>query len=96
VLPGIEDFGMVPVEAQACGCPVIALDAGGARETVLDGQTGILVPDASPDSFADAVRRLRHIAFDPAVTRANALRFSRERFTKHFAAAVNEAIAEHD
>lgn len=49
VFPGVEDFGMVPVEAQACGAPVIGVAAGGLCDTVIDGETGFLVPDSAPD-----------------------------------------------
>jgi glycosyltransferase involved in cell wall biosynthesis len=92
LLPGTEDFGIVPVEAQACGCPVVALDAGGARETVVDGVTGVLVPDATGEAFADGLSRALTLPFDADVIRANALRFSRQRFLASFSAAVGEAM----
>ena len=80
LLPGAEDFGIAPVEAQACGCPVVALAEGGARETVVDGETGILVAESTPAAFADAIGRVHRRSFDGAATRRQALRFSRERF----------------
>jgi glycosyltransferase involved in cell wall biosynthesis len=89
LLPGVEDFGMVPVEAQACGCPVVALGAGGARETVIDGVTGIL---AGEDSFTEALDRCRRTEFDRSAIRENAVRFSRERFRRDFQAAVADAL----
>jgi glycosyltransferase involved in cell wall biosynthesis len=95
LLPGVEDFGIVPVEAQACGCPVVALDAGGARETVMDGVTGVLVPDPTPDAFADGLARVLDTPFDQAAVRANALRFSRQRFLAAFRAAIDDAITSH-
>jgi glycosyltransferase involved in cell wall biosynthesis len=52
ILPGEEDFGIVPVEAQACGCPVVALGRGGALETVIDRDTGMLFPELSVESLA--------------------------------------------
>jgi glycosyltransferase involved in cell wall biosynthesis len=91
LLPGIEDFGIVPVETQACGRPVVALGAGGACESVLDGETGILVHDPTPEAFADAIARVQKIEFDPDVVRANAIRFSRARFQASFTAAVDAA-----
>jgi glycosyltransferase involved in cell wall biosynthesis len=94
LLPGLEDFGMVPVEAQACGTPVVALRAGGACETVVDGITGVLVEDGSPEGFAEGLARLRTLSFDPAAIRANAERFSRERFMTDFQSAVSDAIAD--
>jgi glycosyltransferase involved in cell wall biosynthesis len=90
LLPGIEDFGMVPVEAQACGTPVVALDAGGARETVQKNVTGTLAADDSIDAFADAVDECRRAAFDRNVIRANAERFSRARFLRGFPAVVSD------
>ena len=92
LLPGMEDFGIVPVEAQACGCPVVALDAGGARETVADGRTGVLVRDGSIDAFAGGLQAAARIRFDRDAIRANALRFSREVFLTQFQQAVDEAV----
>lgn len=83
LFPGEEDFGMVPVEAQACGAPVIAAAVGGATETVIDGVTGTLVDvagDDPVDAFASAMRHFDPSRFDEATIRANAERFSRSRF----------------
>ena len=80
LLPGEEDFGIVPLEAQACGRPVVALNRGGARETVIDGETGILVDDASTPAFADAIAAAIERPFDRAAIRAHAERFGRTRF----------------
>jgi glycosyltransferase involved in cell wall biosynthesis len=93
LLPGVEDFGMVPVEAQACGCPVVALAAGGTRETVMDGQTGVLVDDGSVDGFTGGLERVRQIAFDPATLRRHAARFGREQFLTGFQRVVDETTA---
>ncbi len=94
LLPGVEDFGMVPVEAQACGCPVVALGTGGAAETVIDGTTGVLVFDSSAEAFADGLSRVRTLAFPAAPLREHALRFSREQFVTGFRAAVAAATRE--
>jgi len=94
LLPGTEDFGIVAVESQACGTPVVALDDGGARETVIDGRTGILVPEATATAFASALTRALDSSFDPAAARANALRFSKQQFTASIRTALDEAIAE--
>jgi glycosyltransferase involved in cell wall biosynthesis len=80
LLPGEEDFGIVPLEAQACGRPVVALARGGSLETVVDGVTGLLVDDPSPSAFADAVARALDHRFDAGVIRAHSERFSRTRF----------------
>jgi glycosyltransferase involved in cell wall biosynthesis len=92
LLPGVEDFGIVPVEAQACGAPVVALDEGGARETVIDGTTGALVPTCTGAAFADGIRRVMDIRLDREAIRANAERFSRGAFKTAFAAAVEETL----
>ena len=94
LLPGEEDFGIVPVEAQACGRPVVALRRGGATETVIDGETGRLVDAADPNDFADAIRRVLDSRFDPQVIRRHAERFSRARFGDEIEALVRGFIAQ--
>ncbi len=80
VVPSMEEFGIVAVEAQAAGRPVIAAGAGGALETVIDGRTGLLAKLGDPESFAQAIRMLDELNFDPAVAVENARRFSVESF----------------
>jgi lipopolysaccharide/colanic/teichoic acid biosynthesis glycosyltransferase/glycosyltransferase involved in cell wall biosynthesis len=80
VLPGVEEFGIAAVEAQAAGRPVLAADAGGARETVIPGETGVTVRLDDVDAFADAMRSVDFDAFDPARLQANARRFSTASF----------------
>jgi glycosyltransferase involved in cell wall biosynthesis len=96
LLPGVEDFGMVPVEAQACGTPVVALRAGGACETVQDEVTGVLVDEESAQKFAAGLSRLSALRLDRSAIRASAERYSRERFMTDFRAAVASAIAERE
>jgi glycosyltransferase involved in cell wall biosynthesis len=96
LLPGVEDFGMVPVEAQACGTPVVALAAGGACETVQDEVTGVLVSDESAAGFAAGLTRLQDLRLDRAAIRAGAERYSRGRFMTDFQAVVSSAIAERE
>ena len=93
VLPGEEDFGIVPVEAQACGRPVVALARGGALETVIDGETGILAQEPTAAAFAAAFDRLARARFDAARIRTCAERFSTARFVREFQAAVDETMA---
>ncbi len=83
VMPGEEDFGIAPVEAMACGRPVVALGVGGACETVEHGVTGWLVaPDATdlPRAFADAMARVDDLPLSPADQYARATRFGVDRF----------------
>jgi glycosyltransferase involved in cell wall biosynthesis len=95
LLPGVEDFGMVPVEAQACGCPVVAFGEGGAAETVADGHTGVLVAELSGDAFAEALDKTRTSAFDEGVLREHALQFAPARFRNGFQRVVASAL-EHE
>jgi glycosyltransferase involved in cell wall biosynthesis len=92
LLPGEEDFGIVPLEAQACGRPVVALGRGGALETVVDGETGVLVGDPSPDTLADGIIRAIRTSFDWGVIRRHAERFGRDRFTREIARVVHEML----
>lgn len=94
LFPGIEDFGIVPVEAMASGKPVIAFGAGGALETVVDGETGLLFHDQTAAGLADAVRRFEAKAgsFDPLAIRAHAEQFSAARFRAQVAAFVQAKL----
>jgi glycosyltransferase involved in cell wall biosynthesis len=82
VFPGLEDFGIAPVEAQAAGRPVIAFAGGGALDTVAPGQTGEFFTEQSVESLAAALTSFDRSRYDPAVCRANAERFSTERFER--------------
>lgn len=95
IVPGIEEFGITAVEAQAAGRPVIAASAGGALETVLDGQTGLLATLDDPGSFARAIRDLDSIDFDPSSAVANAARFSVAEFKKRISQHVEQVLREH-
>jgi glycosyltransferase involved in cell wall biosynthesis len=92
VLPGEEDFGIVPVEAQACGRPVVALARGGALETVRDGVTGVLVPEATPDAFAGAFASIPGRWFNADVIRRHAEGFSRARFAREMQNVIDEMV----
>ncbi len=90
LFPGEEDFGIVPVEAQLCGAPVVALAKGGALDTVTE-QTGVLYRD----SLTEAIRAFEARRIDPAACRANALRFTREGHKREIREAVERALEEH-
>jgi glycosyltransferase involved in cell wall biosynthesis len=91
LFPGEEDFRIVPVEAQAAGVPVIAYGVGGTTETVLDGGTGVLFEEQTPESLARAIARFEELAFDAAVVRENARPFGRERFRAQLADVIEQA-----
>jgi glycosyltransferase involved in cell wall biosynthesis len=90
LFPGEEDFGIVPVEAQLCGAPVVAWAKGGALDTVTE-RTGVLYSGAA----ADAIRSFESRTFDPAEARRNALRFGREDHKRAIRACVERALEAH-
>jgi glycosyltransferase involved in cell wall biosynthesis len=81
LFPTFEDFGLVPVEAMACGTPVIALNRGGAAETVIDGRTGALVEEHDVGAYAAAVPTA--VSASARACRARAEEFSSSSFTNH-------------
>jgi glycosyltransferase involved in cell wall biosynthesis len=97
LMPGVEDFGIVPVEAQACGAPVLAIDAGGARDSVVPGRTGELVPVAPTadevDVWAKALSSFDGSLYDPAAIRRHAESFSRAHFRRAMADVVDGVLS---
>lgn len=89
IVPGEEDFGLVPLEAAACGRPTIALRRGGALETVIDGKTGIFFDEPSAHSLAGAIERLRSYRFEPQALREHAERFSPRQFKERLREIVD-------
>jgi glycosyltransferase involved in cell wall biosynthesis len=82
IFPGEEDFGITPVEAQACGKPVIAYGAGGALSSVLDGVTGLFFREQTPDALASVVAGFRDEQFNSQVIRRHAEQFDTARFAE--------------
>jgi glycosyltransferase involved in cell wall biosynthesis len=92
IVPSIEEFGITAVEAQAAGRPVIAAGAGGALETIVEGQTGHLAVPDDVESFAQAIRDIDKLDFDPARAIENAERFSVAAFQRRLAAHVTKIV----
>ena len=93
LVPSMEEFGITAVEAQAAGRPVIAAAAGGALETVIDGQTGRLARFDDIDSFVEAIASLDELDFHADRAVANAERFSVATFRRRLSAEVTRALA---
>lgn len=87
-----EDFGIIPVEAQACGTPVIAFGKGGALETVADGVSGIFFERQNVESLCETVEKFEIMHWDPEVIRENALRFENERFLAEMKSFLQEKL----
>ncbi len=96
IFAAVEDFGIAPVEAQACGTPVIAYGKGGVTETVLEGKTGIFFKTQTVEGLLEAIREFERMeaVFSPEEIRKNAERFSKKRFQKEFKAFVEEKVAD--
>ncbi len=87
-----EDFGITPIEALSCGTPVIALNRGGTRETIIDNITGIHFEEQTIEALLEAIERFEidYDIFEPEVIRKNALRFSKKRFEEEIKSFVEE------
>jgi glycosyltransferase involved in cell wall biosynthesis len=96
VFPGMEDFGIVPVEAMAAGAPVIAYAKGGALETVIHGQTGVLFEEQSVEALIAAIQRVeaREFDFSAATLQAHAATFDKAIFKEKIQAFIDNALAE--
>ena len=98
LFPGVEDFGILPVEAMGCGLPVVALGAGGALDSVVPGVTGLhVVPDSSAyddeaSAFADALRQFDEISFDAAAIRTHAEWFAEDKFRARMQDVVADVV----
>lgn len=93
VFPGEEDFGIVPLEAQATGRPVVAYARGGALETVVEGQTGLFFHSQSEEALLDAVERSAAMAWDVAHIRRHAEKFGVQRYLEEMGRNVHAGLS---
>ncbi len=94
IFPGEEDFGIVPLEAQAAGVPVVAFRKGGALESVVDGKTGVFFDAPEPAALAQAIARLDGLGIQAQACRDHAKGFDRAAFLARMRAAVDDALAQ--
>ncbi|MBU0491660.1 MAG: glycosyltransferase [Chloroflexi bacterium] len=92
IFPGQEDLGITPLEAMAAGRPVIAYAAGGALETVIEGETGVFFREQTPEALAAAIREFEAQEFDPAAARRQAERFDINSFQAQISALVDQCL----
>lgn len=95
LFPGEEDFGIVPVEAESCGKPVIAFGRGGALDTVIHKKTGILFKEQTVESLEEAIKEFEKINFNKEEIREHALKFDEENFKKQITEFVNQKYRKH-
>ena len=95
IFPGEEDFGIVPVETQAAGRPVIAYGKGGVAETVIDGTTGIFFYELAYEALIDAVVKFEQMQFDPQLAVQNAQRFGVQNFLDEMKRTLSLFVAEY-
>jgi glycosyltransferase involved in cell wall biosynthesis len=94
LLPGVEDFGIAPLEAMACGRPALVYAEGGGAESVTPGETGVLFHEPTPRALRAAVDCLETLRFNTSALRARAEALSRQSFEARFRAFVAEAAAQ--
>lgn len=94
IFPTEEDFGVVCVEANAAGIPVIAYGKGGALETIVDGKSGLFFQDQTAESLLEALKKFETTNFDPKVCQDQAKKFSKETFQEKLKEFVEEKVAE--
>ena len=95
IFPGEEDFGLTPVESMASGRPVVAFGAGGALETVVEGETGVFFREQTVESAAAALEEVGRLSFSTAALRSHAAGFDTAVFETRLRRLIDEAMAEH-
>lgn len=95
IFPQLEDFGIVPLEAMACGTPVIAYGEGGATETVVDGKTGLFFRSQTVESLTEAIERFNKKAWDHEKIAEHVDRFTSGKFKSHLRHSMSEAWKAH-
>ena len=93
LFPGIEDFGIMPVECQAAGTPVIAYGQGGALETIQPGKTGLFFPAQSTEALCGAIEEFESRSWERSFCRENAQQFAPEHFRRKFRQAVADLLS---
>ena len=92
IVSASEDFGLTALEANAAGCSVVAYGAGGALETVVHGQTGLLFDEETVDSLAAALEQSLHVEWERAALTAHAARYDIARFRERMFAVCADAV----
>ena len=95
LFPGEEDFGIAPLEAMACGRPVVAFRAGGAMETVVENKTGVFFDDPTVESLMDALKRVDDLPIHAERIRAHAETFDTKAFQNRLQAFVDKHVRDH-